>query len=287
MKNIGIIPNILRDQELETTKIVVAWLKKHDFCVYTTAHIQQLLNEGDIQGLPEEELYTICDLIVAIGGDGTLLGICHQAAVCNVPIMGINLGRLGFLADIEAIEVDTLFDKLLEEEPQIEERMMLRCRVIDPEGKEYTYYGLNDVNVTRGSNSRITEYEISVNQHYLDIYPADGIVVSTPTGSTAYNLSAGGPIVMPHAKSIIITPICPHTIYSRSVIVSDEDCIQIKTHNDDGSRLELAIDGQTVLCVGPYHAIEIEKSSYTTKLIKLSDKHFFDILRKKIVERRK
>lgn len=284
--NIGIIPNILRDHELKTTQVVVDWLKQHDFNVYTTEHIQQLL-QGKTSMMQEEELYKCCDLVIAIGGDGTLLSACQKAAVSNVPLMGINLGRLGFLADIEMSEVETLFEKLLTGKLEIEERMMLRCKVIDPEGKEYIFYALNDVSVTRGSSSRISEYEISVNNHYLDIYPADGVVVATPTGSTAYSLSAGGPIVMPHAKSIIITPICPHTIYSRSVIVSDEDHIQIRTHNYDGTRLELAIDGQMVLTVGPFHQIEIEKSIYATKLIKLSDRHFFEILRKKLVERRK
>lgn len=284
--NIGIIPNILRDHELKTTQVVVDWLKQHDFNVYTTEHIQQLL-QGKTSMMQEEELYKCCDLVIAIGGDGTLLSACQKAAVSNVPLMGINLGRLGFLADIEMSEVETLFEKLLTGKLEIEERMMLRCKVIDPEGKEHIFYALNDVSVTRGSSSRISEYEISVNNHYLDIYPADGVVVATPTGSTAYSLSAGGPIVMPHAKSIIITPICPHTIYSRSVIVSDEDHIQIRTHNYDGTRLELAIDGQMVLTVGPFHQIEIEKSIYATKLIKLSDRHFFEILRKKLVERRK
>lgn len=286
MKHIGIVPNILRDHDLATTKVVVAWLIAHDFVVYTTAHIHQLL-EGVTLSVEEDQLYEQCDLIIAIGGDGTLLGLCQKAAVCDVPIMGINLGRLGFLADIEASEVGVLFEKLLEQEQEIEERMMLKCKVIDPEGKEHVFYGLNDVSVTRGSNSRITEYELLVNSHYLDIYPADGIVIATPTGSTAYNLSAGGPIVVPHAQTMIITPICPHTIYSRSMIVSAHDHIQIKTHNDDGTRLELAVDGQTMLCVGPKHYIQVEKSPYNTRLIKLSEKHFFDILRKKIVERRK
>lgn len=286
MKHIGIVPNVLRDHDLSTAKAVVDWLQTHDFVVYTTAHIHELL-EGITISVEEDELYETCDLVIAIGGDGTLLGLCQKAAVCNVPIMGINLGRLGFLADIEAGEVGVLFEKLLEEEQEIEERMMLRCKVIDPEGKVHIFYGLNDVSVTRGGSSRITEYELLVNSHYLDIYPADGIVISTPTGSTAYSLSAGGPIVVPHAKSMIITPICPHTIYSRSVIVSDEDHIRIKTHNDDGTRLDLAVDGQTMLCVGPKHSIEIERSPYSTRLVKLSQKHFFDILRKKIVERHK
>ncbi|MEG1149026.1 MAG: NAD(+)/NADH kinase, partial [Niameybacter sp.] len=154
-------------------------------------------------------------------------------------------------------------------------------------GEAHKFQALNDIYVARGSSSRISEFEIKVNDQFLDIYPADGIIFATPTGSTAYNLSAGGPIVSPSTHQIMITPICPHSIYSRAVIVADTDHIDIKTNNYDGTVLELVVDGQMKMNITPMHRIEIQKASYTTKLIKLSDLHFFEILRKKIVERRK
>lgn len=285
MKKIGIIPNLLKDSELTMTKQVVRWLSENGFTVYVTHHIGVQL-DITCQHVEEEELYTLCEAIVAIGGDGTILGIAQKACGYEIPIIGINLGRLGFLADIEQSRVEELLGKLLVDDYEIEERMMLMVKIIEPSGETLRFYALNDISVTRGSCSRITEFEMFINDAYLDIYAADGVVVATPTGSTGYNLSAGGPIVSPSAKNIIVTPICPHTIYSRTIVVSDTDKVRIKTHNSLGNTLELGVDGQTKAYITPYHQIEIEKAPFTTKLIKLSEHDFFEILRKKIVERR-
>lgn len=283
MKNIGIMPNLLRDIDLATTKMVVDWLKGKGFNIYLTSHIATKLDEEG--GFTEEEIYNQCQAIIAIGGDGTILNVAQKSSQYDVPILGINLGRLGFLADVETTNVTVLLEKLLEDPIKIENRMMLRAKVIDPSGQEHYFYALNDINITRGNGARITEFEIRINESLLDVYPADGIIVSTPTGSTAYNLSAGGPIVIPYADNIIITPICPHTIYSRAMIVTGTDKINIQTYNYENP-LELAADGQTKMYITPAHSIEIDKSPYQTKLIKLSELNFFDILRKKIVERR-
>lgn len=286
MKHIGIVPNLLKDKDLETTQVVVNWLIKHQFEVYLTHHIGSLLDER-VHMLDEEQLYKRCDAIIAIGGDGTILSVAQKACLYEVPIIGINLGRLGFLADVETSEVEQFLPRLLTKEYTIEERMMLSVKVIDPSGECHKFYALNDAYVARGSLSRISEFEIKVNEQFLDLYPADGIIIATPTGSTAYNLSAGGPIVAPSVSQMMITPICPHSIYSRAVILADTDRIEIKTNNYDGTILELVIDGQMKMNITPMHFIEIEKAPYTTKLIKLSDLHFFEILRNKIVERRK
>ncbi|MEG0013628.1 MAG: NAD(+)/NADH kinase [Cellulosilyticaceae bacterium] len=284
MKNIGIIPNLLRDIDLDTTKIVVSWLQSKGFNCCLTSHIAIRL--GEDSELSEEDLYSQCDAIIGIGGDGTLLNIAQKAALYDVPIIGINQGRMGFLAEVEPSNMEVMLAKLLENPIKIEERMMLRAKVIEPTGQEHYFYALNDMNITRGSSSRITEFELRVNDNLLDVYPADGIIVATPTGSTAYNLSAGGPIVIPYADNIIITPVCPHTIYSRAMIVTGADRINIHTNNYDNPMMELAADGQRKMYITPDHIIEIEKSPYKTKLIKLSELNFFDILRKKIVERR-
>lgn len=286
MKHIGIVPNLLKDKDLETTQVVVNWLIKHQFEVYLTHHIGSLLDKR-VHMFDEEQLYEKCDAIIAIGGDGTILSVAQKACLYEVPIIGINLGRLGFLADVETSEVEQFLPRLLTKEYTIEERMMLSIRVIDPSGECHKFYALNDAYVARGSSSRISEFEIKVNEQFLDLYPADGIIIATPTGSTAYNLSAGGPIVAPSVSQMMITPICPHSIYSRAVILADTDRIEIKTNNYDGTTLELVIDGQMKMNITPMHFIEIEKAPYTTKLIKLSDLHFFEILRNKIVERRK
>lgn len=286
MKHVGIVPNLLRDTDLDITKTIADWLRGAGFKVYAANHIVKQVPSIPLS-LDEEEIYKVCDIVIAVGGDGTILSVAEKACLSDVPIIGVNLGRLGFLADIEPADIILSLKKLIEDDYHIEERMMLRAKIIDPNGQEHIFNALNDVNITRGSFPRIAEFEILVNGEFCDIYPADGIIMSTPTGSTAYNLSAGGPIVVPHAKAYIITPICPHTIYSRSIIVGAEDIIQIKICNDGPISMELSIDGKIKMHLTPQHFIQIEKSSYVTRLVKLSELKFFEILRKKIVERRR
>jgi NAD+ kinase len=286
MKHIGIIPNLLRDTDLNMTRTIAAWLVKEGFKVYATQHITEQVENISLS-LTEGEIYKVCDIVIAIGGDGTILSVAEKACLVDVPIIGVNLGRLGFLADIEPADIADSLQKLLHEDYYIDERMMLKAKVIDPNGQEHIFHALNDINLTRGSFSRIAEFEILINGEFCDVYPADGIIVSTPTGSTAYNLSAGGPIVLPHTKVCIVTPICPHTIYSKSIIMSSEDTVQIKICHYDNINMELNIDGKTKMYLTPNHFIQIEKSPYVTRLVKLSELKFFEILRKKIVERRR
>ena len=286
MKHVGIIPNLSKDTDLRITQMIADWLTQEGYKVYAASSITQRVI-GIPFTLKENMLYEKCDIIIAVGGDGTILSVAEQACLVDVPIIGVNLGRLGFLADIEPYNIAQLLSKLLDDNYHIEERMMLKAKVVEPNGKEYAFNALNDVNITRGNFPRMAEFEILVNGEFCDIYPADGVIVSTPTGSTAYNLSAGGPIVVPHAKAYIVTPICPHTIYSRSIIMSAEDIIQIKIANDGPINMELSIDGKIKMNLAPHHLLQIEKSSYVTRLVKLSELSFFEILRKKIVERRR
>ena len=176
--------------------------------------------------------------------------------------------------------------KLLEGVYEIEERMMLKATIISPEDEKYVFHALNDINVTRGSFARLVEFEIRINNELCDIYPADGMIVSSPTGSTAYNLSAGGPILVPHANTYVVTPICPHTLYAKSIILSDHDTIQIATL-EEAKDMALSIDGRLKMYLTPQHVVHIERATQVTKLIKLSERKFFDILREKIVERRR
>ena len=288
MKKIGIMPNLLKDEALCMTKEVIEWLEKYAFEIVVAKSLGEVLGESltsKFEVLEEKQLFRVCDAIIAIGGDGTILSVAQRACHTQIPIIGINLGRLGFLADIESTDMQRLMDKLLDTSYTIEERMMLAIKVIEPSGETHYFEALNDVSITRSNFSRITEFEVQVNNQFVDFYAADGLLVATPTGSTAYNLSAGGPIVSPSAKVMILTPVCPHTIASRPIVVADTDHILVKTYNHNGTQLELAVDGQTKGFITPRHKIEIEKAAYTTKLIKLQQQDFFDILRKKIVER--
>ncbi|OON95440.1 MAG: hypothetical protein ATN36_08495 [Epulopiscium sp. Nele67-Bin005] len=283
MKKIGVIPNLLRDKDLAITKKVIAWLQKEKLLVYVSCYIANLLNQPDL-GTDAEEMYKTADALIVIGGDGTILSVAQKVYKMQIPIVGINLGRLGFLADVESCNVEEFLPILCKDDISIDKRMMLRTKVIGPTGVTSFYHALNEMSLTRTSGSRITEFEIIVNEKVYDIYPADGILVATPTGSTAYNLSAGGPIVMPYAKNLILTPICPHTIYSRSIVLSDKDVIGLRIVGQ--GEISCCIDGQVRMMITNEHIIEVERSAYTTQLLKLSGTDFLDILNKKIVERR-
>lgn len=285
MKHIGIIPNLMKDKDLELTSQIVKWFNKRDMKPYIAKEIASLLADETI-AVEEEKLYELCDGLIVIGGDGTILGVAEAASMRDIPILGINLGRLGFLADIEPYEIEEALERLILKQYKIEERMMLRATIIGANGEKNVFHALNDVNVTRGSFSRLVEFEICVNEELSDIYPADGVIVATPTGSTAYNLSAGGPIVVPQASTYIVTPICPHTIYSKSVILCDLDKVRIKTL-EETKDMALSLDGKLKMYLTSQDEVHIERSPYVAKLIKISDRKFFEILREKIVERRR
>ena len=285
MKHIGIIPNRLKDTDLKVTERIATWFNKNNLSAYTTPDIAEHIQAHTI-AVSEKELYEICDSLIVIGGDGTILSVAEAASIKDIPIVGVNLGRLGFLADIEPQEIEVSLQKLLEGVYEIEERMMLKATIISPEDEKYVFHALNDINVTRGSFARLVEFEIRINNELCDIYPADGMIVSSPTGSTAYNLSAGGPILVPHANTYVVTPICPHTLYAKSIILSDHDTIQIATL-EEAKDMALSIDGRLKMYLTPQHVVHIERATQVTKLIKLSERKFSDILREKIVERRR
>ncbi len=285
MKCIGVIPNKLKDVDLKITDLIAGWFNERGCTIYAPHDIKENLS-STVVGVSESELYEICDSLIAIGGDGTILGVAEKASQREIPIVGVNLGRLGFLADIEPRELETLLQKFFDEDYEIEERMMLKATIVSGEGEEEIFYALNDINVTRANFARLVEFEIKVNDELCDIYPADGIIIASPTGSTAYNLSAGGPIITPHANTYVITPICPHTIYAKSIMVSDKDKVKIKTF-EEGNEMALSIDGRLEMYLTPSDSVYVEKADKVTKLIKLSKRNFFDILREKMVERRR
>ena len=285
MEKIGIIPNLIKDEGLVMTKQVIEWFETHGFKTLVTPTIARRLKRSDM-ATAEDVLYKTSDCIVVLGGDGTLLSVAQKAAVEKVPIIGVNLGRLGFLTDIEKETALVSFEKLVSGNYYIEERMMLQVDIISGNKSYSKFLALNDVSITRDSYSRMVDYSIHINGKYADVYPADGIIIATPTGSTAYNLSAGGPIVDPKANIMVITPICPHTIYSRSIIVSEKDTIDIHTSELQGGRVGISIDGKKVHNMTPSDVIRVSKAIETVKLLKLSEYNFYDILRNKIVERK-
>ena len=263
-----IIRNQNKDTDLKITNVIKRFLENNNrTCTF----------EGEI---PDN---TEC--IMVLGGDGTLLQVACETIDRNIPLIGVNLGRLGYLAEIEHTDIEEALLQLINNDFIIEERMMIEGNVYRKDNKIQNMYGLNDIVVTRDGDSQILSYHIYVNNQNLYHYYADGIIVATPTGSTGYSLSAGGPIVEPNANLMVITPICPHTIHSRSVILSDKDEVVIeigigKKHEKQYARVSFDGDNVTSLTTGD--RVSIKKFNKKTKIIRLNQVSFLKVLHKKM-----
>ncbi len=229
---------------------------------------------------------------IVLGGDGTLIRCATHLMDLDIPILGINLGTIGFLTEIERHHTLQALKRLFEDDYVLENRMMIRGDIHmgvnhkPPDiNDSFTGYALNDIVITRKGLSRIISLGIYVNDELIDDYRGDGVIISTPTGSTAYNLSAGGPIITPKADVMVITPICPHSLSLRSVVVSAEDNIKVVLRSRDELD-EPAIatcDGQTVIELGKEDEILIKKAQYSTGLIRLNQTSVYEILRSKLL----
>lgn len=244
--------------------------KKHrDACVKNTKQISK--NE-----------YSTMDVMLVLGGDGTLLSVAKEASEQNIPVIGINLGRLGFLAEIEQNEIKEGLDKFFAGDYFIEDRMMLHAELTD--GSKTT--ALNDIVVTRANSTlKILDLDIFIDDEYVDDFKADGIIVATPTGSTAYSLSAGGPIVDPSLYSMIVTPICPHKMYSRTIIVPPEKAVTIKCRTSLDNEAVVAADSEILGKLSGNETVVIKIARKKFKLIRLNGYKFFSVLHNKLVKK--
>lgn len=247
----------------------------------TTEDIKELLNNDEIL-VDDELMYNHSHFIIVLGGDGTILTVVRNMKDIQIPIIGINFGKLGFLTEIEEKDIDLTLERLLKDDYIIEKRMMLEVEINDHKSK---YIALNDVVISRASDSRIIPMKIYANSDFIDEYRADGLIVSTPTGSTAYSLAAGGPIVDPDNQVMIITPICPHSLYNnRSVIINSSKSVEIIVPYTSDEKGVLTVDGQIFINLDMGKKIVIKKYHQYAHLIKLNGKNFFDVLRYKLTE---
>ena len=234
--------------------------------------------------LPMEELYGTADLIIVLGGDGTLLETARRAALRQTPILGINLGRVGYMAELEMGELE-LLDKLFDPEPSytMEHRSMLHVELLNTMGEvRTTAYGLNDAVITNGSIARIVDVELSENGVPVTSCRSDGLIVATPTGSTAYSMSAGGPVADPRVKCFCVTPICPHSLATRPIIFPDTAVLEIKNICQREKMLFLTVDGRTNCELYRGEIVRITKSPLETRLVRLKESGFYHKLRSKM-----
>ena len=234
-----------------------------------TALVRNFLTQKGV-AIREGEFPSRADFCVVLGGDGTILRCSHLAAICDVPLLGINLGTLGFLTDAEKQDGLEALEKVLAGEYETEKRMMLETEL-----PPIPYLALNDICI--GTTGSLKTLSLYVNNHHLDTLRADGLIVATPTGSTAYNLSAGGPILMPGGKMMVITPICPHSLGTRPLVIGESDIVRIVAHQPS----PIIIDGETVGELSTDTGITIKKSSLYATTIKTAQSHIYDVLKKK------
>jgi len=226
----------------------------------------------------EKDLPARCDMLVSLGGDGTILRLARQVAERGTPLLGVNLGKLGFLAEVSVEDLDACLTEVLKGDYFIVERMMLQATILK---HSKTYVALNDIVVDKFGSSRVLNFETHVNGEYLATFTADGIILSTPTGSTAYAMANGGPIVTPHNRTITISPICPHSLTARPVIVPDDSVIRIKVVSSE-NKVHITADGQDEVLVNPPTEIRVKRSPFSARLVKRRNTSYYDLLRKKL-----
>ena len=283
MKKFCIVTNSYKDKKLKTAQAISDYIDKHNGDCVIIDNVDADTGEFKVLSIDEVPKDTQC--VISIGGDGTLLHAAKDLIDLDAVFVGVNKGTLGFLAEISPDEINLALDKLLNDQFQIESRMMLQG-VVKREGKiVYSSVVLNDIVIHRGDELAITDYDVFVNGDILGTYHADGIILSTPTGSTAYNLSAGGPVARPDSHMIMLTPICPHTLSNRSLILSRHDHIEVKvgqcrTPNEE--RRKAAFDGDGIFNIVSEDIICISESQKATKIAKIDEGSFLQAIKDKL-----
>lgn len=279
MKKIGIITNPNKEGAVEATRKLIRWLGKRKVKIYLDLETSTSLGRSD--GYPREKIPSQVEIILVLGGDGTLLSLVRLMGNRKVPILGVNLGGLGFLTEITLKELYQVLEGALKGELASDWRMLLNVRVHRKGKLIATYSVLNDAVINKGAVARIIDLETSIDGHYLTTFRADGLILSTPTGSTAYSLSAGGPIVYPSLHSLIITPICAHTLTNRPLVLPEGMNVRVKLKSKGGDVL-LTLDGQVGFALEDEDVVEIEKARNRICLIRTPTRDYFDILRTKL-----
>ena len=270
MLQLAVFPNMSKRRAGEIVERIFDFYRnKNVRLVMPATEARQFRKEE--YGLPCVERVHI-DMALSIGGDGTLLGVCRRFKEQDIPVCGINLGTLGFLADIEPQELESRLGKILVGDYIIEHRLLLSGYIRNELGEKFLGNAINDVVISKGGGARMLKLSTYVNSTYLMSYKADGVIISSPTGSTAYSLSAGGPILNPTIRALLLTPICPHTFQMRPLVVSEDDeiCIKIDANRD----LMVTLDGQETFQIQPGDDVVVRKS--------FADKNYYDVLKAKL-----
>lgn len=281
---VGIIPNFTREKALDVTKNTIAELEKLNIDYYFDINAKR-----DFSFEVEEEhfidkIYEFVDVIIAIGGDGSFIHTAKETAVHKKPVLCINAGNLAFLAGLEGNEL-SLLEKLISGDFSTDKRMMLEVSLKENGSQKLLGYCLNDVAIARGSEIRLVDLDVFCNNRRINNYRADGVVVSTPTGSTAYSWSAGGPVIDPDLQCIMLTPICTHSPLNRSLVFNEDSVLRVKPVNNT-QKVCISTDGESTIDLTAENEVIISKSDYYAEFIRIKTDEFFDILNSKLSQRR-
>ncbi|NLA58840.1 MAG: NAD(+)/NADH kinase [Firmicutes bacterium] len=282
MKRVGIMVHLGKPRALELAAKVKEILTASGLEIWVPEEAAQVLGWGSASeklSIGGEPLGV--DAAVVLGGDGTLLHAAGLLASFDIPILGVNVGYLGFLSEVEAAELEPTLEALISHRFEIEERMLLEA-VVESEGKKERFLAVNDVVITRAAFARMIHLKIDVDGVSIGDFVADGLIVSTPTGSTAYSLSAGGPIVHPRLETILVTPICPHSLATRSILVLPDEVVRVMVVPDRSSKVVLTADGQAGAAITPKDIVLVRKADVSAKFIKLGRRNFYQVLAQRL-----
>ena len=281
MKKILIITNRFKDVEQKNTEKVCAYLNAKG------VKVQRVLVDRKVTSL-DEALFDETDCAIILGGDGTMMQFANQLSKYDIPMIGINLGHMGYLAEVDCNNVEAALNKVMAGDYTVQERMMISGMITKDGNTVIKQNAINDVVITRCGKLQVLNFNIYINGKLLKNYNADGVILSTPTGSTAYNLSAGGPIVDPGAEILIVTPISPHTLMNRSLVLKASDYVEIEilsTHEDETDELmELCFDGKESVKLSAGDRVGVTSAGRHVKMIRLNEVSFLEVLHKKMKE---
>ncbi len=277
IKTVGLVAKYGETKAVEIADWLIPWLKKKDKQVLVEAGF----NASGGKPCDKQEMARNADLIVVLGGDGTLLSIARLVERVEVPIIGVNLGGLGFITEIAADELESVLDNTLEGNFSVQKRMTLELRIHSKRGELKKFRVLNDGVITKGARSKIIGLEVYVGKEYLCTYKADGLIISTPTGSTAYSMAAGGPILYPSLGAIILSPICPHMLTNRPIVISNKSTVRVTLRSAEDT-VFLSPDGQQGVLLTDGDVVEARDYGIPVSLVEAPSRGYFEILRNRL-----
>lgn len=280
MKKVAIVPHLEKPEVASSSRELVKWLSGRNIeaCIPYSDAIQ--LKENKLACADNE--ISQAELVVVLGGDGTILRAARLLEGAQVPVLGVNMGQLGFLSEVRIDDLYPALENIIQGKFEIDRRMMIEGAIFSRGKSIQKITALNEIVVERGPQRRLLKLSVSINNSLLNNYSVDGLIFSTPTGSTAYSLSAGGPIVTPGNRLILMTPVCPHGLFKQTLVLPESDEINAESLGPDEIQVTISADGVVFLTEQSIKSIQVRASQLTTSLVRVTRKSFFDVLRQKL-----